>query len=256
MAVMAHDLTWLADVRQPGPNGRSFWKPGESLSGGIHAGLPIPAFAIGNLMEDDTEPSLFTGGCAAYAGYWNGSFANMTAVRAYAASQHARSFAYTPDGNPGADAIDMEPGLASPSAFPAFYHAKGGKGVYGYGSASWVSQIVAAADGAGIARGSYKIVSAHYTGEHICGPSTCGYPQADATQFTDAYLGRSLDCTVFDASFFGVVPPVPPKPVPPKPPQQQPVECVVTWAGAAGLVSRKTSVPTAVWDTLKWADAS
>jgi hypothetical protein len=202
-----HTQAWLDDVRLPGPTGRVFWKPGEE------AGLPIAAFAAGNLMEDDTSTGEFTPGCAAYAGYYNGSFANMTAVRAYAAGQNARTFAYTPNGEAGADAIDMEPGLASPSAFPAFYHAKGGKNVYGYGSASWVSQIVAAASAAGIPRSAYKIVSAHYIGEHICGPSTCGYPQADATQFTDTYLGRSLDCTVFDANFFaGSTPPPPPPP--------------------------------------------
>jgi hypothetical protein len=35
-----------------------------------------------------------------------------------------------------------------------------------------------------------------------------------------------------------------------------PVKVVVTWIGDAGLVARKTEIPRAVWDTLKFTDAS
>lgn len=202
---LRHSAEFLDEVRRPGPNGQVFH----------HLDARAVALSTGsNIMEDDTEPSLFTPGCEAYAGYANGSFANMTAVRAYAASQGARSFSYTPDGYPGADAIDMEPGDASPGDFPGFYRAKGGKNVYGYGSASWVSQVIGAASAAGIARSSYKLVSAHYIGPHICGPGSCGYPQADATQFTDTYLGRSLDATLCSAGFFTTGPVPPPNPYP------------------------------------------
>lgn len=198
-----HTAEWLADVRKPGPYGRSFWKPGEDV------GLPIPALAAGNLMEDDVTTGEFTPGLAAYAGYSAGSFSNMTAVRKYAASQNARSFAFSGIASQlsGADAIDMEPGLASTSAAAGAYR----QGIrYFYASASSVAAVNANLAGAGISRSSYKIISAHYSGEHICGPSTCGYPQADATQWTDTYLGRSLDCTVFNATFWGSTPPPPP----------------------------------------------
>lgn len=162
--------------------------------------------AANSIMEDDVNTSLFTPGCAAYAGYWNGTFANMTAVRAYAASQGARSFSYTPDGTAGADAIDIEPGDASPTAAPAFYNS-GGR--YFYASAGTTQVVINILSGRGRARSSYKIISAHYTGSpHICGPTVCGFPQADATQFTDRYAGRSLDATLFNASFFS-------KPLPP-----------------------------------------
>jgi hypothetical protein len=200
------DPAWLAIVRASGPNGVRFDYPAAMASEAIDS----PTFVAGSIMEDDVSTGLFTPGCAAYAGYYNGSYANMTAVRAYAAGQNARTFSYTPDGDTGADALDMEPGDSSPGAFPAFYRGKGGKGVYGYGSASWLQQIIDAASGAGIPRSAYKLVSAHYIGLHMCGPSTCGYPQADATQFTDAYQGRSLDATLFTASFFGPVTPPPP----------------------------------------------
>ena len=184
-----HDPAWLAEVRRPGPNGVI-----DHLA---------PEATETFIMQDDVTTSQFLPGAAAYAGYWNGSFANMTAVRAYAATQHAATFAYTPDGDTGADGLDIEPGDAVPADAPAFYSGKGGKGVYFYGSASWVGAIVNAMSAAGVARSKYKIISAHYIGSHICAPSTCGYPQADATQFTDSYGGRSLDATLYTAGFFG-----------------------------------------------------
>lgn len=180
------------------------------LSGSAAHVVAIKA-AGGGLMEDDVTTALFTPGCQAYAGYWNGPFANMTAVRAYAASQRARSFSYTPDGAPGADGIDIEPGDAVPGNAPAFYR-QGGR--YFYSMASETQQVINALAAAGVPRSAYKLISAHYIGEHMCGPRTCGYPQADATQFTDTYLGRSLDCTLFDATFFGGNPRPNPTPVP------------------------------------------
>jgi peptidoglycan hydrolase-like protein with peptidoglycan-binding domain len=189
-----HDSAWLADVHRPGPNGRMFAELPEE-----HA---LAAAASGQfIMEDDVTASLFTPGCGAYAGYSRASsFANMTAVRAYAASQGAKSFCYTPTARDvtGADALDIEPGDAVPADAPGAY-AKGIR--YFYGSASWISSIVSHLSAAGIPRSAYKIISAHYIGAHICGPGSCGYPQADATQFTSTYKGRSLDATLCPAGF-------------------------------------------------------
>jgi Hint domain len=160
----ARDEQWLADVRRAGPNGVTF----------LHL-LPAPATArtagLADIMQDATDTTQFTPGCAAYAGYTDLRFANMTAVRAYAAAAGARSFSYTPDGDPAADAADIEPGCMALADFPAFFRAKGGKNVYVYGSASRVGQIIATAAAAGISRGQYKIVSAHYIGPHICFPA-------------------------------------------------------------------------------------
>ena len=230
------DPAWLAEVRAPGPNGVTFFVI-------PHEGLLRAMTAVGNgLMEDDVSPSLFTPGCTAYAGYDTGTFANMTAVRAYAASQNARSFSYT--GNPGdgnADALDIEPGLASPSQGPAFWSAKGGSNVHLYCSAGTSSTVISYMQGAGHARSAWKLISAHYTGSHICGPGTCGYPQADATQFTDSYLGRSLDATLLGAGFFAAT--APPPPLPSFPLQPGSSGAVVSslqadlnrWASAIGL---------------------
>lgn len=186
---MTHD-EWLADVRKPGPNGKTFFLDPVAV---------VPLAATNLIMEDDISSSLFTPGCGAYAGYANGSFANMPAVRAYAARQNAKAFAYTPYVASNADALDVEPGDATPADAPAGYRA----GLrYFYGSASWISLIVSALSAAGFTRDQFKIISAHYVGPHICGPGSCGYPQADATQFADNYLGTSLDATSYPADFF------------------------------------------------------
>jgi hypothetical protein len=77
-----------------------------------------------------------------------------------------------------------------------------------------------------IARDEYMVWSAHFTGEaHICSPEGCGYPQADATQWTDKYDGVRLDASLCYGYFFAgppVVKPVAP-PVVVKPPVKPPV---------------------------------
>lgn len=198
---MTHD-EWLADVRKPGPTGQTFFDMAAEIT---------PHAAASNfIMEDNIDTSLFTPGCGAYAGYSNGTFSNMQSVTAYAANQHAKTFRYTPFVASNADALDIEPGDATPADAPAGYRA----GLrYFYGSASWLPLIVGALSGAGIPRSAYRLISAHYIGPHICAPSTCGYASADATQFTDSYLGRSLDATLCPPNFLSAITPVNPWPL-------------------------------------------
>lgn len=207
MAEQLHTDDWLADVCRPGPNNTYFSSlPDLAVAGMTGLDLSVGQVGVGTfIMEDDTDTSLFTPGCGAYAGYYNGTYANMAAVRAYAKTQFAKTFSYTPTGDPGADAIDMEPGNVGLAAAPGFYAAKSGKNVYMYCSASWLPGLMSILVSASIPRGDVKIVSAHYIGAHICGPSTCGWPQADATQYTSSYLGRGLDATICPADFFGTL---------------------------------------------------
>ncbi len=200
------DPQWLEEVRMPGPNGMRF-----DTDAHLRAFETVAASQI--IMEDDTSTSQFTPGCAAYAGYQNGYFANMGAVRSYAAGQHAKSLSYTPDGDPAANALDIEPGDATTADGPPFWRAKGGKDPLTgvpclYGSASWVSSIISAMSNAGIPRSAYRVISAHYIGPHICSPASCGFTEADATQFSDTYAGRSLDATLCSPTFFGTQPPL------------------------------------------------
>lgn len=199
------DPQWLADVREPGPNGVRFTVN--------EAQRPMEATASSNIVQDDTSVSEFIPGAAGYAGYSYGHFANMTAVRAYAALHGARAFAYTPSVQhlSGADAIDIEPTLAVPADAPAAY--RGGIRRF-YMSASTTASVKSHLSGAGIDLSTCHFISAHYIGPHICGPSTCGYPQANSTQFTDNYMGRSLDATLIGTGFFPGVPTPPVNPFP------------------------------------------
>ena len=57
-------------------------------------------------------------------------------------------------------------------------------------------------------------------GKHICGPSSCGYPAADGTQWTDSAPGLHgswIDESLLLPSFFPAPPKPPPPPPPPKP---------------------------------------
>lgn len=199
------DPEWLAVVRAPGPNGVLFTVD--------EARRPMEVDAASNIVQDDTDVSQFIPGAAGYAGYSWGNFANMTAVRAYAAAHGAKAFAYT--GSvlhlADADAIDIEPGLAIPADAPVAY--RGGIRRF-YMSASATANVKSKLAGAGIDLSTCHFISAHYIGPHICGPGSCGYSQANSTQFTDHYMGRSLDATQIGAGFFPgtPVPPVNPHP--------------------------------------------
>jgi len=105
----------------------------------------------------------------------------------------------------GRDAIDIEPGLASPGDAPNFVrnaHPSHTSKPVVYCSAGDLSAVIGALTNAGIARSKYYVWSAHWTGQHICGPATCGYPQADATQYGS---NNSFDSDIFAAYMFGPV---------------------------------------------------
>lgn len=84
-----------------------------------------------------------------------------------------------------------------------------------YTSVSNVRALLAALAQVGVKRSDIKLWTAHYTfHEHLCGPE-CGFgmpTRADATQWTDKALGRSLDQSVCVDDFFGAKPAPKPKP--------------------------------------------
>lgn len=80
-----------------------------------------------------------------------------------------------------------------------------------YTSISNARALIAAMDSIGVHRSQYKLWSAHYTHKpHIC-DKNCGFGnvQADATQYTNHALGRTLDASLCSDSFFGSTPPKP-----------------------------------------------
>lgn len=145
--------------------------------------------------------------------YGNGSFANTTVAKeAFPDAIHVQ---YDVAGSlPTADILDDEPRDATNSTCPPWSRAyKGTLPFPGlYTSASNIAAMVSAMLDAGFTREQFLVQSAHYTFEaHICGPETCGYPQADATQYADkGTAGQNTDRSIFADHFFGAV--APPKP--------------------------------------------
>jgi hypothetical protein len=147
--------------------------------------------------------------------YANGRFANTTAAKA--AFPQLRHVEYDVNGTrPDADILDIEKFDASPATFPGW--AKNYKGSLplpaGYCSASLIAVVVSVMLDHGWKRDQFLIQSAHYgAGQHICGPGTCGFPQADSTQWADkGRHGQNTDLTIYADHFFGPEPP--PKPDP------------------------------------------
>lgn len=160
-------------------------------------------------MFDDTNPSLDPAGAFAYAGYVDGGFANFAALQKKFPTAHLLSI--TVFGNK-ADCYDIEPGDGTNAQVYDWFKAMQADGVWRpcvYTSASNMKAMQETMAANGFARSSYRMWSAHYTGvPHFCSPTTCGYglDQADATQFTNRALGKSLDESIVADDFFPGVP--------------------------------------------------
>jgi len=160
-------------------------------------------------MEDAVTVGDLQPGYPAYAGYYNGTYANLTAMRQRFPNAYIVSV--SPDGANGSMCIDIEPGDAVPGDAPGFWHNASHGGAikpWFYGSASWTQSIVNALTAAGIPRSAYFIWSAHYIGAHICGPGSCGYPQADATQYGS---NNAYDTSIVPTYMVGTGPLPPPQ---------------------------------------------
>ena len=168
--------------------------------------------------QDAVTPALLSPGMAVYGGYYDGTFANLSAIEARFPA--AVILSITPDGANGARCLDVEPGDARPGDCPAFFRnpshsmkPDSGTKPMIYTSAGDVAAVNAAMSAAGIARGSYLIWSAHWIGRHICAPNTCGYPMADGTQY--ASNSRFDSSTWYTYCFPALAGPVPAPPPPP-----------------------------------------
>jgi hypothetical protein len=155
-------------------------------------------------MFDDTDVALLPSGYTAYAGYVDGIYANVSAIRSRFPGAHVLAIDVNAS-NIGANCLDVEPGDATNAAALVWTKAKlssrTGTPVL-YTSAGNAQSLINVLAAGGVSRSQYLLWSAHYNGvEHICGQD--GYPQADGTQFTDTAMGRSLDESEVNSSFFG-----------------------------------------------------
>jgi hypothetical protein len=137
----------------------------------------------------------------AAAGYVNGIFTTWPDIQA---GPWFRKLSIAVTADHDAECLDCEPGDASPDQVPAWVKRQHGKPVI-YCSVSQAATVLGALARAGIARSDIRLWTAHYDGhEHICTPA-CGFGMpttADATQWTDHALGRSLDQSLCSGSFF------------------------------------------------------
>lgn len=165
-------------------------------------------------LFDDVTISLIPSNAAAVAGYVNGTYADMTALKARFPNAHILDIAVSASAD--ATCLDIESGDATNSQAADWVKRQKSRGLAKpvlYTSAGNSQALIDTLASAGIPRSDYVLWSAHYTGSaHICGND--GYPVADGTQFTDTAMGRSLDESEIDEqAFFGAnTPSVPPKP--------------------------------------------
>lgn len=174
------------------------------------------------LCEDNVTVSNMTPGMYAYAGYGNGPYANMSAIRRRFPGKKYISVATSASGSYWVyDAIDIEPGTVGStqaSSFPKavtfirnWTKAKADNHhdrpiVYVMGS--WIRPLVSYLTSHGIARDRYYLWTAHWGWQHICGPTTCGLSpvNADGTQYigdNSSVTGRNIDRSIFQSYVFG-----------------------------------------------------
>lgn len=165
-------------------------------------------------MYDTAQNDQFPPGAAAYAAYVDGSIGNQPnyayIVSTFPTAQHLSIALFAGD---NADALDVEPGAASPSDVPGWYARQRQRGIARpcvYASVSTMAgNILPVIDQAKIARDQIRLWSAHYgLGEHICGPASCNAVsiEMDGTQWTSSALGRNLDQSLLQDNFFTSAP--------------------------------------------------
>ena len=176
-------------------------------------------------LEDSTNAGGLNPGMYGYGGYFNGPFANLTSIRNRFPGKPVMGYATRIEASHGADAIDIEPGTLSPGfsgnaagALRFIHEWTGGSGLFHkpvvYVMGSWADAPQDFLAAAGISRDRYYLLTAHYAGEHFCGPGTCGLSQtpADATQYLAA---GPFDRSCFRSEMFtalsggGTIPPPP-----------------------------------------------
>jgi hypothetical protein len=158
-------------------------------------------------MFDSITVSDLPHGADAYLGYVDGEWPTYPqVVAAFPAAYHLSMTVF-----PGvvADACDCENGDLTVTQAAEWARSRLAAGAYRpvvYMSAATMRAVNAALTSLGVTRPRVRLLSAHYgVGEHICGPSTCGYPQADGTQWTDSapgLHGSLIDQSLLSAGFF------------------------------------------------------
>jgi hypothetical protein len=174
------------------------------------------------IMFDSDDDAAFPRGAQAYAAYTDGMVASQPNYAWIVAEfPAARHLSITLSAAEDADCLDVENGAATPGQAAGWWQRQRARGLGRpclYASASVMQASIVPLVRAGtIARPLVRLWSAHYAGEHICGPASCGAMSlgADGTQWTDRSFNRDLDESLLLADFFDAPAPKPaPSPVP------------------------------------------
>jgi hypothetical protein len=176
----------------------------------------------GLVMYDTVTDGAFPRGAPAYAAYLDGQVGDQPNFSFIVAEfPNAFHLSITVDPEVDADAADVEAGFTVPEALDWYgrQRARGAQRPCLYASASTMQAGIVPLVRAGrIPRGQVRLWSAHYAGQHICGPGSCGAVGIgmDGTQWTQRAWGRNLDESLLLPAFFDA--PAPPKRAPAPPP--------------------------------------
>lgn len=157
------------------------------------------------IMFDSVDLSQIPKDAEAVAGYVDGQWPTFSDLVFKWPEAHRLSIAVSASSD--AECLDIETGDATPAQAPAWVRRQIKKGVEKpvvYSSVSVMDEVISELQAAGISRNEVRVWTAHYTNNHLCGPGTCKEmsASADATQWTNNALGKSLDQSVLTKGFF------------------------------------------------------
>lgn len=149
-------------------------------------------------MYDSVDVSQIPATAEAVAGYTSGAWPTFPVL--VQRFPHAHRLSIAVNSGEDADCLDVETGDAYAAEAPAWFRRQiklGKKLPCFYANSSTMPAVIAALHAAEIARGQYRVWTAHYTGApHI-------EPGSDATQWYFKALGRNLDISWCRDTFFG-----------------------------------------------------
>lgn len=156
-------------------------------------------------MYDDVNLALVPKTAKAVAGYVGGRWPTYGQLaKLFPAAKH---LSIAVNAEQDAECLDIERGDATNAQAPVWIRRQISRGVQRpvvYTSTSNARDLLDLLDASGIKRTDIRLWTAHYTGRpHLC-DATCGFrlrTTADATQYTNNALGRSLDASLCSAGF-------------------------------------------------------
>lgn len=165
---------------------------------------PVPPSQV--TMYDSVDLGQIPSAAQAVAGYVGGRWPTFTQLASRWPHAHRLSIAVA--ASQDAECLDIEQGDATPDEAPAWVRRQQARGVKRpvvYASVSQMPKVRGVLAAHGVSRDQVREWTAHYTGKpHRC-TSACGFGytgEADATQYANNALGRTLDASLCSPYFF------------------------------------------------------